>query len=72
MPKYSVIGDEWYPVFQLNRFKEEDEDSKEFTDEEIRGIREVEMRFHYWQRKIAERFGQLEYYTEHCLIYEED
>jgi hypothetical protein len=64
--------DEWYPVLQLNRYREGNPnraEEAEFTDAEIAELRELETKFNEWQHKIAKRYKLKQNYT-YTLIYE--
>jgi hypothetical protein len=74
MAKWTLFPDEWYPVMQLNRYREKHPSYKEaeFSDEEIAELRELEVKFAGWQRKIAERFElPLDHPTVFTLVYDE-
>ncbi len=74
MAAWTLFPDEWYPVLQLNRYREKHPSYKEaeFSDEEIAELRALEERFNVWQRRIAERFElEMKYPTPFTLVFVE-
>jgi hypothetical protein len=73
---WTLHPDEWYPVLQLNRYRDGNTDGRmeaEFSDEEIAELRALETKFNFWQRMIAARFmGVLDYPNKYdrTLVYE--
>jgi hypothetical protein len=76
MAKWTLFPDEWYPVLQVNRYREGNPDGAreaEFTDDEIADLIELEVQFNYLQKQIAERFGlPLDHPTQFTLVYEDE
>jgi hypothetical protein len=75
MKTWTLHPDEWYPVLQLNRYRDglSHQRAAEFSDEEIAELRALEAAFNFWQRKIAARYiGVLEHPSQYdrTLVYE--
>ncbi|MFZ0918182.1 MAG: hypothetical protein WAN04_14920 [Candidatus Udaeobacter sp.] len=76
MKTWTLHPDEWYPVLQLNRYRDGNTDGRmeaEFSDEEIAELRALEQKFNELQRKIAARFGLAEHpfaQFDRTLVYE--
>ena len=76
MATWTLYPGEWYPVLQVNRYRQGNpnkDKEAEFTDDEIADLLELEAAFNGWQRRIAERFGlPLDHPTQFELVYEDE
>jgi hypothetical protein len=54
--KLKLHKDEWYPVFTLTDRIFITDETVEFTNDEIKQLRQLELVFNEWQRHLSEKF----------------